>query len=137
MTPSSAFDGTETPGADELSPQPGLNFLDARTGEVVGHSPIPVTSMIQYADGVFWDMRGSETQASISFVAIDAPTHRVLREIASPVDDVGDFTIDGDDLWVTSYPEPALVRMDARSGLVEDRFVALQRSGRRSGAAMS
>jgi DNA-binding SARP family transcriptional activator/ABC-type transport system substrate-binding protein len=104
------------------SSRPGLNFLDARTGEVVGHLPIPVTSEVHYADGVFWDAKGSQTSASVSFVAIDARTRRVLREFASPVDDVGGFTVDGNDLWVTSYPEPVLVRMDARSGRVEDRI---------------
>jgi ABC-type transport system substrate-binding protein len=108
--------------ADGASPQAGLNFLDARTGEVVGHLPIPITSEIKYAGGVFWNMRGSETSPSVSFVAIDARTRRILRELASPFDDVGGYAIDGDDLWVTSYPEPVLVRMDARSGRIKDRI---------------
>jgi DNA-binding SARP family transcriptional activator/ABC-type transport system substrate-binding protein len=108
--------------AEPMSPRPGLNFLDARTGEVVGYLPIPVTSEVHYAGGVFWDVKGSQTSASVSFVAIDARTRRVLREFASPFDDVGGFTVDGNDLWVTSYPEPVLVRMDARSGRVEDRI---------------
>jgi Bacterial transcriptional activator domain len=69
--------------AEPMSPRPGLNFLDARTGEVVGYLPIPVTSEVHYADGVFWDMKGSQTSASVSFVAIDARTRRVLREVAS------------------------------------------------------
>jgi DNA-binding SARP family transcriptional activator len=108
--------------ANGASPQPGLNFLDARTGELVGHLPDPVSSAIKYADGTFWDMRGSETNPSVSFVAIDARTRRILRELASPFDDVGGYAVDGDDLWVTSYPEPVLVRMDARSGRIKDRI---------------
>jgi hypothetical protein len=35
--------------AEPMSPRAGLNFLDGRTGEVVGHLPVLVTSEVHYA----------------------------------------------------------------------------------------
>jgi DNA-binding SARP family transcriptional activator/ABC-type transport system substrate-binding protein len=102
--------------------RPGVNFLDAGTGAVVGHLPPHVSSILEYVDGIFWELTGSETTASVSIRALDARTYRTLREFPSPVEDVGYFAVDGDDLWVTDYREPVLLRIDARTGRVAQRI---------------
>jgi DNA-binding SARP family transcriptional activator/ABC-type transport system substrate-binding protein len=104
------------------APRPGVNFLDARTGAVVGHLPVHITSMLEYVNGTFWELTGSETTASVSIRAIDARTHRTREEFPSPVEDVGYFVVDGDDLWVTDYRQPVLLRVDVRLGRVAQRI---------------
>jgi DNA-binding SARP family transcriptional activator/ABC-type transport system substrate-binding protein len=104
------------------APRPGVNFLDAENGAVVGHLPVHITSMLEYVNGTFWELTGSETTASVSIRAIDARTHRTRKEFPSPVEDVGYFAVDGDDLWVTDYRQPVLLRVDVRSGRVAQRI---------------
>jgi DNA-binding SARP family transcriptional activator/ABC-type transport system substrate-binding protein len=96
------------------TPASGVNLLDAKTGRVVAHFAVDAPAEITYADGVFWVLN----LTPMSFVGIDARSHRVVARFASPVEDVGYFAADGNDLWVTSNGGPTLARVDIPSGRV-------------------
>ncbi|MEX2422020.1 MAG: ABC transporter substrate-binding protein, partial [Actinomycetota bacterium] len=58
----------------------------------------------------------------LSFVRIDPAARTITDRIASPVDDVSSFAIDGDSLWVGHGSHPTLVRVDIRTGREADRY---------------
>lgn len=111
-------------------PPGGVNLLDARTGRVVAHLLVDEPVEMLYANGVFWVL----TLTPISFVGIDARTHRVIARFSAPFDDVGYFAADGGDLWVTFYGGPTLVRMSIPSGRVVDRISLSDTDTTRTGA---
>ncbi|MGI8605945.1 MAG: protein kinase domain-containing protein, partial [Gaiellaceae bacterium] len=98
--------------------EPGVAILDAESGDVVAEIPGKEGREAIYADGSFWILK----LEPISFSQIDAESRTVVKEIASPVSDVGYFAVDGNDLWVTDYTGPTLVRVDVRLGREVERF---------------
>ncbi|CAN5332544.1 hypothetical protein BH18ACT14_BH18ACT14_01880 [soil metagenome] len=96
----------------------GVALLDAESGEVVAEIPVKEAREAIYADGSFWILN----LEPISFTQIDAESRKVVKEIASPVSDVGYFAVDGNDLWVTDYNGPTLVRVDVKLGREVERF---------------
>jgi DNA-binding SARP family transcriptional activator len=91
-------------------------MVDPATGKVTAtieaaQVKAPVESIFDGTD--FWVLN----LEPLSFVQIDGRSGEVLRQIASPVDDVGYFTVDGDDLWVTSYTQPTVVQVDIDRGV--------------------
>ena len=109
-----ALTGSEGQGAVE----PGVAILDAESGDVVAEIPVNEGREAIYADGSFWILE----LEPISFTQIDAESRTVVKEIASPVSNVGYFAVDGNDLWVTDYAGPTLVKVDVRLGREVDRF---------------
>jgi DNA-binding SARP family transcriptional activator/ABC-type transport system substrate-binding protein len=108
--------------------RPGVNLLDARTGEVVAQFPSILAGEIWYADGVFWALTLTPGGTSISFVGIDARTRRVIARFATGLDDVGNYAVLGHDLWVSDFTGPTLLRMDLPSGRIVQR-ISLARPG--------
>jgi DNA-binding SARP family transcriptional activator/ABC-type transport system substrate-binding protein len=100
--------------------EPGVTLLDAKNGAVVAQFPSIVALEIWYADGTFWVLKGTPDGKSISFLGIDARSHRIVTEFPTGLDDVGDFAVHGDDLWVSDYTNPTLVRMNIPSGRIEE-----------------
>jgi ABC-type oligopeptide transport system substrate-binding subunit/class 3 adenylate cyclase/streptogramin lyase len=109
-----ALTGSDGQGAVE----PGVAILDAESGDVVAEIPVHEGREAIYADGSFWILE----LEPISFTQIDAESRTVVKEIASPVSNVGYFAVDGNDLWVTDYAGPTLVKVDVRLGREVDRF---------------
>ena len=111
-------------GEGEVTPQAlpaGMALLDAKTGARLSFIPLStVKSPAEaiYADEHFWVLNIDP----ISFVEIEAKTGRVVRQIASPFDDVGYYAVDGNTLWVTAYEESLLSKIDIDLGREVDRF---------------
>jgi DNA-binding SARP family transcriptional activator/ABC-type transport system substrate-binding protein len=102
--------------------QPGVNLLDAKTGEVVAQFPSILAGEMWYADGVFWALTLTREGTSISFVGIDARTRQVIAEFATGLDNVGNYAVQGHDLWVSDFTGPTLLRMDIPSGRIVQRI---------------
>jgi DNA-binding SARP family transcriptional activator/ABC-type transport system substrate-binding protein len=102
--------------------QPGVNLLDAQTGEVLAQFPSILALETWYADGVFWVLTGTPEGRSLSFVGIDAHTHEVVATIPTGVDDVGNFAVLGHNLWVSDFSSPMLLRLDIPSGRIEEKI---------------
>jgi DNA-binding SARP family transcriptional activator/ABC-type transport system substrate-binding protein len=102
--------------------RPGVNLLDAKTGEVVAQFPSITAGQIWYADGVFWALTLTPEYKSISFVGIDARTRQVVAKFATGLDDVGDYAVVGHDLWVSDFTGPTLLHMDIPSGRIVQRI---------------
>jgi DNA-binding SARP family transcriptional activator/ABC-type transport system substrate-binding protein len=111
----------DPPVAAPTAIEPGINLLDAATGEVVARFPSISAGEIWYADGVFWILTLQDGR-SISFTGINARTRQVVPPFATGLDDVGDFAVHGDDLWVSDYTGPTLLRIDLPSGRIEDEI---------------
>ncbi len=99
------------------SPEPttfhqGVAIIDQQTHDIVAHVPIQDPVEGYFADGSFWFLN----LEPLSFVQIDASTHRIVGQISSPVASVGSFAVDGPSLWVTDATAPVLWRMDIRTG---------------------
>lgn len=107
--------------------EPGVNLLDAKTGEVVAQFPSISAGEIWYADGVFWVLTLVDGR-SISFLGIDARTRKRFTEFATGLDDVGNFAARGDNLWVSDYTSPTLLRLNIPSGRLE-QSISLAESG--------
>jgi DNA-binding SARP family transcriptional activator/ABC-type transport system substrate-binding protein len=105
-----------------LAPEPGVNLLDAKTGEVAAQFPSVSAGMLTYKDGVFWAMTLTPEGTSISFVGIDARTRQKVAEFATGLDDVGGFAVEGHDLWVSDFTSPRLLRMTIPSGRIVQRI---------------
>jgi ABC-type transport system substrate-binding protein/class 3 adenylate cyclase/streptogramin lyase len=110
------------PTSPLLTDPAGMALLDAKTGTQLGFvSASAVKSPVGmiYADGNFWVLNIDP----VSFVEVQPKSGRVLRQIASPVGDhVSDYTVQGNDLWVTDGGSPALVQVDIRLGREVNRF---------------
>jgi ABC-type oligopeptide transport system substrate-binding subunit/class 3 adenylate cyclase/tRNA A-37 threonylcarbamoyl transferase component Bud32/outer membrane protein assembly factor BamB len=109
-----ALTGRDGPGAV----QPGVALLDAKSGDVVAEIPLKEARDAIFADGSFWLLN----LEPLSFVQLDANTRKVVKQIASPLPNVGYFAVDRDDLWVTDYGGPTLVRIDIGLGREVNRF---------------
>jgi DNA-binding SARP family transcriptional activator/ABC-type transport system substrate-binding protein len=110
------------PATARAAIQPGVNFLDAKTGEVLAQYPSILALETWYADGIFWVLTGTPEHKSLSFVGIDARTHRSVARFATGVDDVGNFAVVGHNLWVSDFSSPTLLRLDIPSGRIEKRI---------------
>lgn len=98
--------------------EPGIAIVDQATGEPT--ASIPTSAIRQpaeafYSDGHFWVHNLDPN----SFVEIDPGSGTVLAQIASPFQDVGTFTVDGNTLWITG---PSLVKIDVDLRREIDRF---------------
>ena len=98
------------------SPEPttfhqGVAIINQQTHDIVAQVPIQDPVEGYFADGSFWFLN----LEPLSFVQIDASTHRIVGQISSPVASVGSFAVDGSSLWVTDAAEPVLWRMDIRT----------------------
>jgi ABC-type transport system substrate-binding protein len=113
--------------------RPGVNLLDAKTGKVVAGFPSIPAGEIWYADGVFWVLTLVEGR-SISFVGIDARTRKVVDDFATGLDNVGDFAVEGHDLWVSDFTSPTLLRLDIPSGRLLDRISLADHSSDTTGS---
>jgi ABC-type transport system substrate-binding protein/streptogramin lyase len=98
--------------------KPGVALLDAASGDVQAELPVKYAVEGIFAEGSFWFL----DLEPLSFVQVDAQRREVVREIASPVGEVGYFAVEGNNLWVTDYEGPNLVKMDARAGRELERF---------------
>jgi ABC-type transport system substrate-binding protein len=87
-------------------------IIDQQTHDIVAQVPIQDPVEGYFADGSFWFLN----LEPLSFVQIDASTHRIVGQISSPVASVGSFAVDGPSLWVTDATAPVLWRMDIRTG---------------------
>ena len=67
--------------ADDDQIDPGLAFLDAQTGDPVGHVELAEGSDSFFAEGLYWVR---DTDNSV-FLAIDPATHEVVERIPVPV----------------------------------------------------
>lgn len=110
------------PASARAAIQPGVNLLDAKTGEVLAQYPSLSALETWYADGVFWVLAGTPDNRSLSFVGIDARTHQIVANFATGVDDVGNFAVLGHDLWVSDFSSPLLLRLAIPSGRIEKRI---------------
>lgn len=116
--------------------EPGIAIIDAGSGAKVGFVPASTIGMAAeaiYADGAFWVLN----LAPLSFAEIDPATGRVLRQIASPIDDVGSFTVDGNDLWITHYTKPILSKVDIGLGREVARYDDLPGTGGSNGVLVA
>jgi serine/threonine protein kinase len=91
---------------------PGMAIIDADTGAGIASIPASAGQPVEaiFAEGHFWVLNIEP----VSFVQIEPDTGRVVRQITSPIDDVGSFTVDGNDLWITNYSQPIISRVDIR-----------------------
>jgi ABC-type transport system substrate-binding protein len=99
----------------------GMVLLNAKSGKQVGFIPrsavgTPVEAI--FADGHFWVLNLDP----LSFVEIDPKVGQILKQIASPVQDVGYYAVDGNTLWVSDFGVPNLVKVDIGVGREVDRF---------------
>jgi len=100
---------------------PGMALLDAKTGNQLGFIPLSVVKTpveAIYSDGHFWVLNLDP----LSFVEIDPKTGAVLTQIASPVPNIGYYGVQGDDLWITDYDNPTLVKVNIALRREVDRF---------------
>jgi DNA-binding SARP family transcriptional activator/ABC-type transport system substrate-binding protein len=102
--------------------RPGVNLLDAKTGEVLAQYPSIVALETWYADGIFWVLTGTPEHKSLTFMGIDARTHQIVANFATGVDDVGNFAVLGHNLWVSDFSSPTLLRLDIPSGRIEQKI---------------
>ena len=99
----------------------GTALIDANTGRKVALIPASILkspAQAIYAEGNFWVLNLDP----VSFVEIDAGTGKVLRQIASPLHNVGAYAVDKDNLWVTGEGPPQVWKIDIRTGREADRF---------------
>lgn len=111
-------------------------IIDPDTGDVtatIDRAQIRAPVEAIYADGSFWILN----LEPMSFAQVDAQTGEITRQIASPVDDVGYFAVDGSDLWVTHYTQPVVSRVDIERGIEVGRFVDLPGEGGSYGVAIA
>ena len=86
-----------------------------------------------FAEGSFWVLN----LEPLEFVQIDPTDGAVLRRIASPIDDVGYYTVDGNDLWVTHWTQPVMSRVDIERGREVTRFEGLPGDGGSGGVLVA
>ena len=109
--------GDTTPGVLPA----GMALVDASTGARLAFIPrsvVKTPAEVIYADGHFWVLNLDP----ISFVEIEPKTGKIVKQIASPLDDVGYFAVEGNTLWVTAYSQPILAKVDIGLGREVDRF---------------
>ena len=107
---------------------PGMAIIDASTGEgtaSISDSVVRRPAEAIFAGGHFWVLN----LEPLSFVQIDPQSGRVVRQIASPTEDVGYFTVDGNDLWITEWSGRGLFKVDVQLGREVDRFDDLPGEG--------
>jgi DNA-binding SARP family transcriptional activator/ABC-type transport system substrate-binding protein len=98
---------------------PGVVLLDPVDGRVVGHvDSLRKPADVVFGDGRFWVLNLTPA----SFVAIEPRDGRVVRQFASPVEDVGYFAVARDRLWVGDALGPTVVGVDTRTGRVIRRL---------------
>ncbi|HEY6888341.1 MAG TPA: BTAD domain-containing putative transcriptional regulator [Solirubrobacter sp.] len=108
--------GSRRPGADI---RPGVVLLDPTDGRVVAHvDSLREPGDVVFGDGRFWVL----DLAPLSFAAIDPRRGRIVRQFASPVEDVGYYGVTRDRLWVSDYLGPTVVEIDSRAGRVIRRL---------------
>jgi DNA-binding SARP family transcriptional activator/ABC-type oligopeptide transport system substrate-binding subunit len=98
--------------------QPGIAIVDAQTGEQLASIPTSIVrepKRVIFAEGHFW----VQNLDPLSYVEIDPRTGRVLRQIASPVPEGGNFAVEGETLWVGGSE---IVKIDINLGRALDRF---------------
>jgi ABC-type transport system substrate-binding protein/class 3 adenylate cyclase len=100
------------------APPPGVAFLDARDGKLLASLDIEDAAEIVRVGDSFWIL----TLKPLSFIQVDARTHKIVKRIASPFEDAGAFAIDGNELWVSDFKSPTVVRIDIRFGREVDRI---------------
>ena len=114
----------------------GMAIIDAASGALIAHIPTStVTTPAEaiYADGHFWVLNLEPT----SFVQIEPSTGRVVRQISSPTEDVGWFTVADGNLWVTEYSQRALYKIDVERGRLVARFDDLPGPGGSGGVLVA
>jgi DNA-binding SARP family transcriptional activator/streptogramin lyase len=127
-------DGDAAPELRDL--EPGMAIIDAANGALVAHIP---TSMVRtpaeaiFAEGHYWVLN----LEPLSFVQIEPSTGRVVRQISSPTEDVGSYTVADGNLWVTEYTQRALYKVDVERGRVVARFDDLPGPGGSGGVIVA
>lgn len=104
------------------NPGPVLQVLDISTGQTEALVPVGHVLGMEYADGLFWMLRGNNDGLALSFIAVAEDDGTVVREVASPYPDLGHFLPIADSLWVSDYQHPEIARIDIRTGLVAERI---------------
>ena len=91
--------------------------LDPRSGRVIGRVEVegPLTGLAVQGDDI-WTIAGRE-----AIVRIDPATHEIVERFALESYEPEGLAIDGNMLWVSSSFESDVLRVDARTGRVEDR----------------
>lgn len=92
--------------------------LDPRSGRVVGRVEVegPLAGLAVHDDAI-WTISGRE-----AIVRIDPATHRIVERFVVEAYEPEGLAIDGDTLWVSSSFEGDVLRVDARTGKVQDRI---------------
>ncbi|MDP9269799.1 MAG: ABC transporter substrate-binding protein [Chloroflexota bacterium] len=99
----------------------GIAVIDAKTGKEtvhIGISTVKEAVDATYASGNFWILN----LEPLSFVQVDATKGSIVRQIASPFDDVGGYVADERNLWIADYAHPAIARIDIASGREVNRL---------------
>ena len=120
-------------GGHETGFAPGMALLDAENGRSLAFIPrsvVKTPAEAIYADGHFWVLNLDP----ISFVEIEPKTGEVIAQIASPVDNVGYYAVDGNTLWVSAYEEPLLVKIAIDISREVGRFHLSQSPGDQGGS---
>jgi Bacterial extracellular solute-binding proteins, family 5 Middle len=107
---------------------PGMAIIDASTGEgtaSISDSVVRRPAEAIFSGGHFWVLN----LEPLSFVQIDPQSGRIVRQIASPTEDVGYFTVDGNDLWITEWFGRGLFKVDVQLGREVARFDDLPGDG--------
>ena len=115
---------------------PGIAIIDASSGhEVAFIASSVVRQPVEaiYAAGSFWVLN----LEPMSFVEVDAQSGAVVRQIASPLNDVGSYTVDGNSLWISDYSQPVVSKVDIALGREVLRFDDLPGRGGSYGVAVA
>jgi class 3 adenylate cyclase/ABC-type transport system substrate-binding protein/DNA-binding beta-propeller fold protein YncE len=99
----------------------GIALIDEASGDEIAFIPrseVKDPREVIFAEGHFWVLNVEP----ISFVQIEPKTGNIVRQIASPISDVGYYAVDGDTLWVTDNDGPGLSKIDISLRREVERF---------------
>ncbi len=115
---------------------PGMAIIDASTGEgtaSISDSVIRRPAEAIFSGGHFWVLN----LEPMSFAQVDPQSGRIVRQIASPTQDVGSYTVDGNDLWITEWSGRGIYKVDVQLGREVDRFDDLPGEGGSGGVLVA
>lgn len=114
----------------------GVGLLSAQSGATLAFLsgellPRPVEAV--HDGGSFWVFNADPP----TFVQIDPVTGSIIRQLPSPVADVGFFTVDGTVMWITDQTQGGVTAIDAKNGHTLRRFRRLPGRGGSAGVVLS
>jgi ABC-type transport system substrate-binding protein len=118
-TPDTSPSGAPTGPPDPLAGAdlPVLAFFDAASGELTTTTAIESPRNIAfYSAGSFWALK----ENPLELLRIDPETHEAVQRISVPIIEASGFNFDDTSIWVTDLGGPHVVRIDKRTGVVDD-----------------